>query len=106
MRSFHRLHLAVLLLLMLTFSLSAAPAQAITGNYVKDFDHPFVGLVVLYDKNGEFLQRCSGSLLSPSVLLTAGHCTLGATSARVYFQQDAGVNYDPATQLDPVSGYP
>ena len=24
----------------------------------------------------------------------------------MYFQQDAGVNYDPATQLDPVTGYP
>jgi hypothetical protein len=40
------------------------------------------------------------------VFLTAGHCTDGATTARVYFQQDAGANYDPETQLDPVSGYP
>ena len=27
-------------------------------------------------------------------------------TARIYFQQDAGVNYDPTTQLDPVTGYP
>jgi len=27
-------------------------------------------------------------------------------SARVWFQQDAGAHYDPATQLDAVSGYP
>ena len=27
-------------------------------------------------------------------------------TARIYFQQDAGVNYDPATQVDPVTGYP
>jgi hypothetical protein len=43
------------------------------------------------------------------VFLTAGHCADtvgGAVTARVYFQQDAGVNYDPATQVDPVSGYP
>jgi Trypsin len=40
------------------------------------------------------------------VFLTAGHCTAGATTARIYFQQDAGANYDPKTQLDPVSGYP
>ena len=86
-----------------------APAFAITGNYVKDFDHPFVGLVVFYDASGEFIWRCSGSLISPTKLLTAGHCAdtaEGAVSARVYFQQDAGVNYDPATQNDPVSGYP
>jgi hypothetical protein len=84
----------------------ATPATAITGNYVEDNEHPFVGLVVFYDEEGEFLHRCSGSLLTPTVFLTAGHCTAGATTARVYFQQDAGVNYDPATQLDPVSGYP
>lgn len=40
---------------------------------------------------------------------TARHCAdtvSGAVTARVYFQQDAGANYDPATQLDPVTGYP
>jgi hypothetical protein len=39
-------------------------------------------------------------------LLTAGHCVVGVSSARIYFQQDAGAHYDPATELDPVSGYP
>jgi hypothetical protein len=64
---------------------------------------------VFYDSDGEFVQRCSGSLLTSTVFLTAGHCTDGATgavSARVYFQQDAGANYDPASGVDPVSGYP
>jgi hypothetical protein len=84
----------------------ATPAAAITGNYVEDNEHPFVGLVVFYDEAGEFSHRCSGSLLTPTVLLTAGHCTDGATTARVYFQQDAGVNFDPVTEIDPVSGYP
>jgi hypothetical protein len=84
----------------------AAPASAITGNFVRDFDHPFVGLAVFYDSNGEFSHRCSGSLLTSRVLLTAAHCTFGVSSARVYFQQDAGAHFDPATQLDPVTGYP
>jgi hypothetical protein len=87
----------------------AAPATAVTGDYVKDYEHPFVGLVVFYDAQGEFLWRCTGSLLTPTVFLTAGHCADtvgGAVTARVYFQQDAGVNYDPATEVDPVSGYP
>jgi hypothetical protein len=86
-----------------------ASALAITGNYVKDTEHPFVGLVVFYDAAGQFIWRCSGSLISPTKLLTAGHCAdtaEGAASARVYFQQDAGVHYDPATQHDPVTGYP
>jgi hypothetical protein len=81
-------------------------ASAVTGRFVRDFEHPFVGLAVFYDATGEFIGRCSGSLLSPSLFLTAGHCIEGATSARVYFQQDAGVHYDPVTQLDPISGYP
>jgi hypothetical protein len=87
----------------------AGPASAISGDFVKDNEHPFVGLVVFYDANGDFVWRCTGSLLTPTVFLTAGHCADtvgGAVTARVYFQQDAGVNYDPATQVDPVSGYP
>ena len=93
---------------VLLFTL-AAPAFAITGNWVNDFEHPFVGLVVFYDSKGEFLWRCSGSLISPKKFVTAGHCTdtaEGAVSARVYFQQDAGAHFDPATQVDPVTGYP
>lgn len=84
----------------------STPASAITGNYVEDFEHPYVGLVVFYDESGVFMHRCSGSLLTPTVFLTAGHCTAGATTARVYFQQDAGANFDPVTQIDPVTGYP
>ena len=87
----------------------AGPAGAITGDWVEDNEHPFVGLVVFYDENGEFIWRCTGSLLTPTVFLTAGHCAdtvSGAVTARVYFQQDAGVNYDPTTQVDPVTGYP
>ncbi|MCC2592767.1 trypsin-like serine protease [Tessaracoccus sp. OS52] len=82
------------------------PSHAITGNYVADDEHPFVGLVAFYDENGEFAGRCSGSLLSPSVFLTAGHCTDGAATAVVWFQQDAGADYDPETGAPASSGYP
>jgi secreted trypsin-like serine protease len=87
----------------------AAPAHAITGNFVEDHEHPFVGLVVFYDAAGQFIWRCSGSAISPTKVLTAGHCAdiaEGAASARVYFQQDAGANFNPATGMDPVTGYP
>ena len=86
-----------------------APALAITGTWVADYEHPFVGLVVIYDEAGNFLWRGSGSLISPKVVLTAGHVVdtaEGAVSARVYFEQDAGANYDPTLGYDPVSGYP
>ena len=94
---------------LVALALVVSPAFAITGNWVDDNEHPFVGLAVFYNADGDFIWRCSGSLISPDKFLTAGHCAdtaEGAASARVYFQQDAGANYDPATQEDPITGYP
>ena len=89
--------------------LATTSAFGITGNWIEDTEHPYVGLIVFYTADGTFLQRCSGSLISPTKLVTAGHCVdaaAGVVSARVYFQQDAGVNFDPNTGVDPVTGYP
>jgi hypothetical protein len=33
-----------------------------------------VGLIVFYGNDGRPLQRCTGALISPSVLVTSGHC--------------------------------
>jgi hypothetical protein len=98
--------LALLALLIGLLATTALPAGAITGNYQRDFIHPYVGLVVFYDEAGEFSHRCSGTLLSPTVFLTAGHCTEGVGTARVYFEQDAGAEFDPVLGYDPDTGYP
>jgi Trypsin len=98
--------LALLALLIGLLATTALPAGAITGNYQRDFIHPYVGLVVFYDEAGEFSHRCSGTLLSPTVFLTAGHCTEGVSTARVYFEQDAGAEFDPVLGYDPDTGYP
>ncbi len=94
----------------LAVGLRAAPARAITGNYDPDPVHTYVGLVVFYNQDGVPSSfRCSGSLLSPRIFLTAGHCTNDAFNwsyARVYFHQFAATSFDPATQMDPVTGYP
>lgn len=85
----------------------AAPVHAITNNWVEDFEHPYVGLAVFYNKDGQFIWRCSGSLIGPRTFLTAGHCAdtaEGAASARVYFQQDAGAHFNGVE--DPFTGYP
>ena len=87
-------------------------AHAITGNFVPDNEHDYVGLIVFYDADGNFVHRCSGTLLTDMVFLTAGHCvTLDdegtlATTARIYFEQDAGADYDPVTDTPATSGYP
>ena len=41
--------------------------------------------MLFYDGSGNPLWRCSGVLLSPTVFLTAGHCTDGTASAQVWF---------------------
>lgn len=80
------------------------PASAITYGEPDNGEHPYVGLVVLYDAAGEPLGRCSGTLLSPTVFLTAGHCTSGATLARVYF--DEHVPAPPYPTAGGVTGTP
>ena len=90
-------------------AIAVSPVYAITGNFVEDNEHPYVGLVTFYDADWNFLWRCTGTLISDWTVLTAGHCADtegGAVYARVYFQQDAGANYDPALGYDPVTGYP
>ena len=48
--------------------------------------HPYVGLLVFDDANGP-AWLCSGSLISPTVVLTAGHCTDGAVAARIWMDE-------------------
>jgi len=93
-------------------SLLPGSARAITGNFVEDNEHPFVGLVAFYDAEGNFMWRCSGSLLTDRVFLTAGHCTdqdaeESPVMARIWFHQDVGGQYNPpSVPIDPRTGYP
>ena len=42
----------------------------------------------LTDINGNPAFRCSGTLISPTIILTAGHCTDGTDGGRVWFDTD------------------
>jgi hypothetical protein len=50
-------------------------ASAITGGDLDGNGHPNVGMIAFYDGTGRF--RCSATLVSPTVLVTAAHCTSG-----------------------------
>ncbi len=63
----------------------AAPVSAITNGSPDAGEHPYVGELLFYvpdvpssrftDPGGWF--TCTGTLLSPTVVVTAGHCTFG-----------------------------
>ncbi|WGY00756.1 trypsin-like serine protease [Nocardioides sp. QY071] len=52
-----------------------SPASASTGGTVDGDTHPNVAMIAFYDADGRF--RCSATLVSPTVLVTAAHCTSG-----------------------------
>ena len=53
------------------------PVQAITDGELDGNVHPYVGLMLFKATDG-YWYTCSGTLLSPKVFLTAGHCTSDA----------------------------
>jgi hypothetical protein len=52
-----------------------APTAAITDGELDGDGHPYVGLMVAQTAGGAPLWRCSGTLITPTLFLTAGHCT-------------------------------
>ncbi len=75
--------------LVVSLVFSAAPAAAITDGDLDGNVHPYVGLMVAQDATGAPLWRCSGTLLSARVFVTAGHCTEApAAHAEIWFQTD------------------
>jgi Trypsin len=92
-------------------AMAVSPAAAITNGTLDGNAHPYVGLMTAHKANGDYLWRCTGTLLNSNVFITAGHCTESpAAYAVVYF--DAGpIDPDPAFTLDTrvctgISGYP
>ena len=86
------------ILLAAAFTGSMIPrAEAITYGTKDGNAHPYVGMVIFYDADGVRLYRCSGTLISPTVFLTAGHCAQGlpdrpAASAHIFFDSEVNTN--------------
>src|SRR5262245_5925001 len=81
-----------LLALAALWVVSFGPALAVTNGTLDGNRHPAV-VLLLMEVNREPAFRCTGTLLSPTVLLTAGHCTNNSpdspfTGMRVFTESD------------------
>ena len=91
--------IALLLTLVLALSTMGA-ARAVTDGELDGNRHPYVGLMVAQDANGNPLWRCSGTLLNSTLFLTAGHCTESpAAHVEIWFASDVESGI-------PANGYP
>jgi hypothetical protein len=96
----------VLVLALAALSIFVGPAGAVTNGQPDGTNHPYVGLAV-FDVGGTPSHRCSASLLSSTLVLTAGHCTDGTSAARVWFDENVQTNpeypFSGATSYDGVA---
>jgi hypothetical protein len=77
-------------------ALLGANAHAITNGQADGSKHPAVGALVDYDSRGTSYAFCTGTLISPTVMLTAAHCNPGVPQVKVTFEstvQNAAVMY-------------
>ena len=89
-----------LFLVILTLMFVAVTSvAAITNGGPDGDDHPYVGLMVADDAAGNPLWRCTGTLISSTVFLTAGHCTEApAARATIWFAEN--VDAEPGYPFD------
>jgi hypothetical protein len=95
MKKYTIIFVFTLILLLVTVT----AALAISNGQPDGDAHPYVGLLVFDVAEGQPAWRCSGALIAPDVVLTAGHCTDGAVAARVWF--DEKLQDDDGTFLVP-----
>jgi V8-like Glu-specific endopeptidase len=67
-------------------------ALAITNGQPDGNNHPYVCIVVVFDEEGQFVTSGSGVLISPTVVLTAGHLSIEGPYAFVSFASQ-GITY-------------
>jgi hypothetical protein len=84
--------LFVVFSVIVILSVAVSPVGAITDGELDGNGHPYV-VLLLMEVNGAPAFRCSGTLLSATVLLTAGHCTNNFpgspyTGMRVFTESD------------------
>lgn len=78
---------------LLVAVLAAAPARAITFGELDGDGHPNVGSMVAFF-DGQPESFCTGTLVAPTVFVTAGHCT-AALAASGIAPDEVFVTFDP-----------
>jgi hypothetical protein len=76
----------ILTSVLVLFMTAQGEAAGITNGTADNGNHPYVGVAV-FTVGTKDSHLCSASLLSPRLVLTAGHCTVGTSGARVYFDE-------------------
>jgi len=68
------------------FNTSEADTMIAGGNLVKMGEPEAYSTVALIQatKEGKYVPFCSGSLISPTVVITAGHCVVGASTGKIF----------------------
>lgn len=98
--------LAAIGLTTLLTAATAVAASAITGGQADRNTHPNVALIGFYTGDGR--SRCSATLVSPTVLVTAAHCTdgtVGKTAVTFKTFVDDAPPSDLPPAADPAEGY-
>ncbi len=75
---------------------------AITGGQLDGNGHPNVAMIVFYQPDGGF--RCSATLVSPTVLVTAAHCTDGVRGKVIATFDSVAPTPTPRAADDPGDG--
>ena len=106
MRSPRAVLTAMVLAILGLLAVVAPSASAITGGEPDGNRHPNVGLILYYTEDGRF--RCSATLISPTVLLTAAHCTDGVLGSTLVTFDSVIAEQPPSpfpVAADPTEGY-
>ncbi len=86
---------------------AAAPVSAITYGQPDANEHPYVGFMIFFDASEPGWYSCSGTLLSPTVFLTAGHCTIDIGSGGADIGPSGGTDvWVTFAETDVLAGWP
>ncbi len=84
-----RFKLFVALAVVLAVAVGVSPLGAITNGHPDGNGHPYVGVLVDdYETPGYYQRFCTGTLVAPTLVVTAAHCLLAMVDDQVWLSFD------------------